>query len=98
MDQKHQHRLPFFKKTFQKPSNSIPAPSINKASYEITHEILRLVKNNILGNIPPMHIRKFLGSEEVDKCEFINEHAVTSVVKLLEKCVISPLDKINTAQ
>ena len=47
---------------------------IRKTSHEIACEIKKLIKNNIFGHVPPIDLKDFLGTEEVDKFEFINEH------------------------
>ena len=67
---------PFFKKIFDIPTNSIPTPYIKKTAYEITCEIKKLVQNNILRNVSPFNLEDSLGSKEVIKCNFINEHQV----------------------
>ena len=44
-------------------------------------------------NIPPIILEYFLGTVQVKKCDFINKHEVISVMKMLDKCVTSLLDK-----
>ena len=58
-------QLLILKKLFDIPINSIPAPHIKKTSHDITCEIKKLIKNNILGNVPPIDLEDFLGTEDL---------------------------------
>ena len=44
-------------------------------------------------NVSLFNLEDFLGSKEVLKCDFINEHDVISIMKMLGKCVTSLLGK-----
>ena len=60
--------------------------------------VINLIKKNFLSDIPLIILGDVFGLEKVDMLGFINKHQVCTMIKWLEKCIISLLDKISSVQ